>query len=244
MSLASLTGARIPHLAGAPYINYVVAHLKFNETAGATTFVDSSPYHSTYTQQEAHLLTSSSSKGNPFGAGTAANIGQAPSAGIGAIAATAAQFTYSANEPFVIEGWVYIVSVAGTSFDGLCRTTQNTAARTYGLGTHGSSHTLEWETGVTSSDTTVSVPSGSWVYLAQSYDGTTLRAYINGSLIASSVQSNISGVSASNNMLFGSTASQIFSEECYMSDWRVTLGVSRGYTGSTIPVPTKYFPTS
>lgn len=73
-----------------------------------------------------------------------------------------------------------------------------------------------------------------WHYCAISRESSTIRLYVDGSLVGTSATNSqsylISGMTIGNSL------------GGYLDDIRLTIGSSRGYTGSTITVPTAAFP--
>jgi len=82
-----------------------------------------------------------------------------------------------------------------------------------------------------------------WSHVAASYDGTTLRLYANGALVGSGYYSTPAGSGQVLNIgIFISFTGIEHYFSGYIDELRITKGSARGYTGSTIGVPTAPFP--
>ena len=81
-----------------------------------------------------------------------------------------------------------------------------------------------------------------WYYYALSFDAVTLRLYLDGALIQSAATAVSRANLANNTFQVGANTSGNGGFGIYLSNTRFTLGVSRGYVGATIPVPTAPFP--
>jgi hypothetical protein len=80
-----------------------------------------------------------------------------------------------------------------------------------------------------------------WHYIAVSRSGSTMRLYIDGTLRSTGTSSaNFSSSAAT----FVARNNAFYPRNLvgYIDDLRITVGSARGYTGSTIPVPTAAFP--
>jgi hypothetical protein len=99
---------------------------------------------------------------------------------------------------------------------------------------------LHFNNGVAAAIYGGTVPSNQWFHVAAVSSSGTLRLYLDGSLIGTASQSLGSGTvqigwpgGAGSSYLNG-----------YADEIRITIGSDRGYTGSTIPVPTAPYPNS
>lgn len=81
-----------------------------------------------------------------------------------------------------------------------------------------------------------------WQHVAVSRSGSTTRLYIDGTLAGTATNST-SWTANPNNIWIGSQSGGV-SMSGYIDDLRWTVGSARGYTGSTITVPTSAFPDS
>lgn len=87
--------------------------------------------------------------------------------------------------------------------------------------------------------TTAMVPQNQWCHIAISREGSTIRAYVNGVKDATTASYGSAITATSSVLKVGSNGSQGFYG--YIDDFRLTNGYHRGYTGSTITVPTAAF---
>jgi hypothetical protein len=88
----------------------------------------------------------------------------------------------------------------------------------------------------------VSLTANTWQHIAVSRTGSTNRLYIDGTLVGT-VTDSTSWVVNPNSVWIGSQASGA-SMNGFIDEFRWTVGNNRGYTGSTITVPTAAFPDS
>jgi hypothetical protein len=143
------------------------------------------------------------------------------------IPTTAGGFNMDAD--FAIEWWQYVTgtpaNIIGNSQIGYFRINWNSAGTTLTIGTNSSCVF----TGIT-------LTSNQWQHIAVARSGMTNRLYINGTLINTQTDGTIHaihptatrlGLDSFNNATVG-----------YIDDFRWTCGTNRGYTGSTITVPT------
>jgi hypothetical protein len=107
---------------------------------------------------------------------------------------------------------------------------------------------LELFTGVTGLSFPHSFNLNQWYYIAVSRSSNTIRAYVNGEQIGSSITNsdgftptNSRAISIGRNAL---EATYKFNLNGFLDDLRITKGSARGYTGETIQVPTAAFPDS
>jgi hypothetical protein len=145
---------------------------------------------------------------------------------------------------YVMEAWVYRVT-GGAQFQPLfdTRSVTGSGGANFGINTSNGSLFADGQ-GSFFSNTTGSVSTGQWSHVVFARASGTLRAYINGVLHGSATSSvnhsNTSCVIGSNKY----TPLGVEPYQGYLSDVRITVGNSRGYTGSTITVPTAAFPNS
>jgi hypothetical protein len=105
---------------------------------------------------------------------------------------------------------------------------------------------LELFTGVTGLSFPRSFNLNQWYHIAVSRSSNTIRAYVNGEQIGSSIANsdgftptNSRAISIGRNAL---EATYKFNLNGFLDDLRITKGSARGYTGATITVPTAAFP--
>jgi hypothetical protein len=83
---------------------------------------------------------------------------------------------------------------------------------------------------------------GVWQHIAVSRSGTTLSAYVNGQRVVTGTSSaNLTGTVFRVGAFIDNSGSG-FVLNGYIDELRITKGTARGYTGSTITVPTAAFP--
>jgi hypothetical protein len=85
-------------------------------------------------------------------------------------------------------------------------------------------------------------PTGQWNHIALARASGSTRLYLNGAQTGSTYTDSTDYLAGS--LLIGQAVGGDFSVDGYIDDLRVTVGSARGYTGSTITVPTAAFPTS
>jgi hypothetical protein len=90
-----------------------------------------------------------------------------------------------------------------------------------------------------------SVPfaANTWQHVAISRSGSSNRLYIDGTLVGSAITDSTSWTTNPNNIWIGSQSGGV-SMAGYLDEFRWTVGTARGYTGSTITVPTAAYPDS
>ena len=89
--------------------------------------------------------------------------------------------------------------------------------------------------------TTALVPQNQWCHIAISREGSTIRAYVNGVKDATTASYGSAITASSATLKIGSNGSQGQGFYGYIDDFRLTNGYHRGYTGSTITLPTAAF---
>jgi hypothetical protein len=150
---------------------------------------------------------------------------------------------------FVIEGWFYLTSSppSGT-FTTLFAHRANSGSTGGALLVMDGSSLLYFIAGasgwqVTGSSTGLSVSANTWMHIALVRSGNECRAYLNGT--GGNVAS-VSGAIGTNGAfsIMAGAADGAQAVAGYCDDFRVTVGSSRGMTGSTITVPVAAFPNS
>jgi hypothetical protein len=174
-----------------------------------------------------------------------------------------AAFNFGSGD-MAVEAWVFISANSPADTDGnrgfaICSTWAPTdAIAGWILGVNGNSTTTgtglqldSWNGGnATLYRATVSLAHSMWHHVAASVSGGTRRLYLNGTLITGATTNIGSGYtqfeSLGNGFRVGNSANTSYPIPLngYIDDLRITKGSARGYTGSTIPVPTTAFPTS
>ena len=87
----------------------------------------------------------------------------------------------------------------------------------------------------------VPLAANTWQHVAISRSGSSNRLYIDGTLVGSAITDSTSWVANPTQIWIGSQAAGT-SMQGYLDEFRWTVGTARGYTGSTITVPTAAYP--
>lgn len=177
--------------------------------------------------------------------GSASTRFEAPSIGTGTgeyIWPTAAIPSHQLRtSDFVVEGWFRPVAPHTSVGFWLSIGAQNSST---GLLLGVTPTTVWWRSNVfTDLSASVTVSGSAWTHIAWVREGTARRIYVAGSLVASDSNGNFDneGISASIGAVSGDPR---FAYRGWIDEVRVTKGSIRGYTGSTITVPTEAFPDS
>lgn len=135
---------------------------------------------------------------------------------------------------FVLEWWMRITNVSLTQY--IVSTAVNgdfmvaLLAPFYGAGAIGiGRQNVAWDF-----YRNATLVNNTWHYCAMSRASSTIRLYVDGSLVGTSA-ANSQSYSISGMTIGNSTAG-------YLDDIRLTVGSARGYTGATITVPTAAYP--
>ena len=147
---------------------------------------------------------------------------------------------------FVIEGWFYPTGSLGGTLLTARSSTGVVGGPTVVIDGSGllqlfiaSADNSTWQIAGTSSG--ISLALNAWQHIAIVRSGSTLRVYKDGTGGSSVSISDGIGTNGAFSLMAGSAAG---GQEVsgYVDDFRVTIGSDRGYTGSTITVPTAAFP--
>ena len=145
-------------------------------------------------------------------------------------------FTLGTNS-FVMEGWFFFLSSANAKF---LVTQVDTSSRFWCLDTTG---TGQFRFYCKDSNELINFSSGfaasvnSFYFITIARSGNTWRFYVNGNL-TNTVTNSASMPDFSSALELGTYDHLNYSFNGYMSDFRLSVGTDRGYTGSTIAVPT------
>ena len=103
-----------------------------------------------------------------------------------------------------------------------------------------------WRSNVfTDLSASTAISSSSWTHVAWVREGTSRRIYVGGNLVASDSNGAFTNSYNGASSRLGAVAGDPrFAYRGWIDSARVTKGSIRGYSGSTIPVPTTAFPTS
>jgi Concanavalin A-like lectin/glucanases superfamily/Fibronectin type III domain len=216
-----------------PYFSSVTLLLHMDGTG--SSFTDSSGSPKTITAYGSATQTTAQSKWGGKSASLTSGRLTTPSS---------SAFAYPND--FVIEGWFRFNSnnigyqplvsayASGDSTGWLLTCETNNCIYFYASSGSG------WSLSLSSSYTP---PTNQWVYIALSRAGTAIRMWADGTLIASG-STGIS-IASGNTVAVGYYAyypGGAKSFDGYVDDLRITTGANRGYSGSTITVPTAAFP--
>ncbi len=214
-----------------PFYSSVVLLLHADGTGSA--FVDSSPYARTITAVGGATQSTAQSKwgGKSLALnGSDANL---------SLPSSALAFTGD----FVIEGWIYLIS--NPTYSSIVETRASPSFADFVAGVYpiGGGHRLDFVTagGVRLTGSSTSVPLGSWSHFAFVRSSGVISAYVDGVRDATQLSYSASISPASATALIGRNVDGNFING-YIDDLRITVGSARGYTGSTITVPTAAFP--
>jgi hypothetical protein len=147
---------------------------------------------------------------------------------------------------FVIEGWFYVTSVSDFNWFYASRFNGGLVG-----GVHFNYYSGTWKSEFSIGSgwlqiNNLAVPTGSWFHYAFVRNGTSVTTYINGASQGSvNVGTSALISDAGEISLFSSrTATSVLGDGVngFVDEFRITVGTNRGYTGSTITVPTTAFP--
>lgn len=158
------------------------------------------------------------------------------------------------NQDFAVEAWLYVTSVntqGGGNFISQVGNLSDNANRQFACAVNSNGIVWYWTTnGLTDQSTTFSctIPTNQWFYVAVSRVSGTLRAYLNGTQVGSSVAHNVAyfnSTAALSVGSFGAYAGDGYSYLDflgYIDELRLTIGSGRGFTGASVTVPSAAFP--
>ena len=229
----STQSSAVTPTAGDPLFSSVALLLRMDGTG--STFVDSSSSPKTITAVGAATQSSAQSK---FGGkslalnGSDANL-SLPSTG----------FTLAGD--FVIEGWLYFNSVSTYATIAETRSSPSYSDFICGVYNVGGALRPDFVTagggGARLTGSSTAVPLNSWAYIAFVRSAGVLSVYVNGTRDATQINYSSTITPQSSTMLIGRNVDGDFVNG-FIDEFRITVGNSRGYTGSTITVPTAAFP--
>lgn len=214
--------------------------LHMDGSNGSTTFTDSGPANRNAVSG-AQISTTQSKFGGASGAFNLSSNDQHIRF------AHDASFTFGASDKFVIEMWYYPTSFG--SYNYLASKGED----------GGGVFNREWAVGVTASSVifyrftnadisyapSATVSLNTWTHLAWACDGSTVRIYQDGALRGSTSWAAPSGNGSNKELWIGKFLNYTgiaHDARGYIDDLRITKGTDRGYTGSTITVPTAAYP--
>lgn len=207
-------------------------------------------------------LTDSSSYGHVFTAyGNAAATGSAKYGsgsltfdGSGDYLTTPSSTAFDLPGDFAIECWVRLTSPPGSyggAYGAAIIGRYQGPAADQGMqlrinGTSSGYDAINLYTGQTDLNWSASISQNTWHHIAVARSGSSIRAYLNGTQVGSTVtNSDPFTPSSSRSLSVGRLALEttyLFDLPGQIDDLRITKGTARGYTGATITVPSAAFP--
>ncbi len=225
---------------GDPYLSSVQTLLHLEGSNGSSTYVDSSTFGRAFSAVGTGRI---STAGYKFGAASANFAGNTSNA----IRSTAANVAHTAQSAaYTMECWIYptafnanggrIASAGGGTV------AWNSTAGIHWLlqiGASGASAlSFQWWNGTTNATINTTISLSSWAHVAATYDLTTVRLFVNGS-VAGSLTSTWASPSTtpflSLGEIYGETGGVTQSYTGYLDEFRTTKGVARYTAAFTAP---------
>jgi hypothetical protein len=138
---------------------------------------------------------------------------------------------------FVLECWMYFNSISGT-YTGIYDARPGSNGSQPTLIMNGSS--IAWFTNAGFQITGIALSTGQWHHVAVARASGSTRMYVNGTQVGSTY-SDSTNYSSSSAPIIGKLFDG-YEMNGFIDDLRITVGSSRGYSGTTITVPTAAFP--
>ncbi|WP_431854319.1 LamG-like jellyroll fold domain-containing protein [Azospirillum sp.] len=144
------------------------------------------------------------------------------------------------SQNWVVESWVYKLDTGGGSFVKKALPSGSNYGGMYinftigGIHLYITSNTSSWE--VDADLFTSGLTTNAWHHLAIVRSGSTIRGYLNGTLAGSVSYAGSIYDSSQPLCLFGDESASTVN--AYFDEFRLSMGTDRGWTGSTITVPT------
>ena len=222
---------------GDPFYSSVSLLLHMDGTNGSATITDNSPSPATITSNGNATITTANKR---FGTGSLALNSQADYLTL----AKGSRFTFEGD--FVIEAFVNCA--VPSAFAAFIEARSGATAQMFAFGLRNVSGTmqLEFYDGVNTNRSGTAVAANTWSHVAFVRTSGTLSFYINGSKAANtfSIPGTIAPSSSSTVYLGALPFDNLGWSSGFLDEFRITNGSNRGYTGSTITVPTAAFPDS
>lgn len=207
--------------------------LHMDGSNNSTTFTDSSSNALTVTANGNAKISTAESK---FGGASGAFDGT----GDYLTVPSNADFDFGTGD-FVVECWLYLLAEPDNS-NGLA-IVHSASQGGFSVGFQNAS-TLGILRQAVAWDSTVSYtpPLNQWIYIAVARSSGNVRWYINGSQQGSTLSNSENYSQGTSSGVGGNPFYNTSYLNGYMDELRITKGSDRGYTGSTITVPTAAFP--
>lgn len=150
---------------------------------------------------------------------------------------------YGFGGDFAIELWLYR-NATGQTILVDSRPTGGGGTSAYYVLYVNTSNVLSWFVGGSVRITgTTTISNSTWYHIAIARSGSSTKMYLNGTQEGSTYTDSTALICASGRPYVGADANDLTSNlNGYIDDLRITKGNARGYTGSTITVPTAPFP--
>ncbi len=150
---------------------------------------------------------------------------------------------YGFGGDFAIELWLYR-NATGQTILVDSRPTGGGGTSAYYVLYVNTSNVLSWFVGGSVRITgTTTISNSTWYHIAIARSGSSTKMYLNGTQEGSTYTDSTALICASERPYVGADANDLTSNlNGYIDDLRITKGNARGYTGSTITVPTAPFP--
>lgn len=224
-----------------PDFSSVSLLLHMEGSNGSTTFTDSGPSSLTATAGGGTISTTEAKFGSASGAFNVSANDQYVSF------PHSSGFTFSATDKFVIELWYYPTSFgSGNYLVSKGDDSGGVQLREWAVGVTASSMIFyRFSSGDISYSAAATISLNTWTHLAWACDGSTVRLYQDGTLKGSTAWGAPSGNGSDKDLWVGKFLNYTgiaYDTRGYIDELRITKGSDRGYTGSTITVPTGPYP--
>jgi hypothetical protein len=210
------------------YYNSCSLLMHFSGSNGSTTFIDNSPRTKTFTVNGNSQISTAQSK---FGGASLLLDGTGDYLSF----PSNSEFAFGTGN-FTIECWIYFA--AGSTYRGIfsTRTSAASSVTTNGsFGVNPENGIFLW-TNTFIINYTTNIGTNQWVHVALCRNGSSLKAFANGTEVASATYSdNLTGNSAT----IGANADGSEAFNGYIDELRITKGVAR-YTGSFVTQSTAF----
>jgi len=222
----STQSAAVTPTAGDPLFSSVALLLHMDGTGN--TFVDSSPLPKNITAVGNATQSTAQSK---FGGKSAAFDGSGDYL-------TIPQIAFGTGD-FVLECWLYFNSISG-QYTGIYDGRPGVNGAYPALVLNGSN--ISWYVGNAFEITGSSLSTGQWYHVAVARASGSTRMYIDGTQVGSTYSDSTNYASSATTFIGNGSGGFVMNG--FIDELRITVGSSRGMTGSTITVPAAAFPDS
>ena len=142
---------------------------------------------------------------------------------------------------FCLEWWQYMTSMAKLMYIADAGSSSPSGTRIFSIDWDNTGFRLALNQEISYGS---HIKTNQWQYIALARSGSTARLYIDGALVGSLAEEAalVFPSSATQRVLGRGLLGHLAPSNAYIDDFRLTNGINRGFTGSTIPVPTAPFP--